>query len=70
MILINVFTNTILFPTEASEELIYYAMSNNGIFTGYWTGLLYLAYEVSGDKRFLSAAETQVDSFKNRLDKD
>jgi unsaturated chondroitin disaccharide hydrolase len=41
---------------------------NIGWTTGFWTGILSLAYEQTGDERFLKAVETQVNSFKDRIE--
>lgn len=36
--------------------------------TGFWTGMLWLAYEITGSGKYRNAAETQVESFRQRLD--
>jgi unsaturated chondroitin disaccharide hydrolase len=41
---------------------------NIGWTTGFWTGIIGLIYEQTGDDRYLKAIETQVNSFKNRID--
>ena len=36
--------------------------------TGFWTGVIWLAYEHTGDEAFRKAAEVQVESFLNRIE--
>jgi unsaturated chondroitin disaccharide hydrolase len=36
--------------------------------TSFWTGMLWLAYEVTGDPKYRAAAEIHVDSFAERID--
>lgn len=36
--------------------------------TGFWTGVIWLAYENTGDESFRKAAEIQVESFLNRIE--
>ncbi|WP_404429903.1 glycoside hydrolase family 88 protein [Microbacterium lacus] len=38
--------------------------------TGFWPGMLWLAYDISGDERFHSAASSHVASFVDRADRD
>ncbi|CAN7386617.1 glycoside hydrolase family 88 protein [Paenibacillus sp. LjRoot153] len=42
--------------------------ANVGWTTGFWTGILSLVYEQTGDTRYLQAVETQVNSFKERAE--
>jgi unsaturated chondroitin disaccharide hydrolase len=65
----NLDTFTHRFPAAASENNIYPATDNVDWTTGFWTGILWLAYEVSGDSRYRNAAELQVTSFKERAEK-
>lgn len=43
--------------------------ANVGWTTGFWTGMLWLAYEVTGDEKYRRVAEIQVDNFKDRIDR-
>ncbi|MEH7493859.1 glycoside hydrolase family 88 protein [Neobacillus niacini] len=43
---------------------------NIGWTTGFWTGILNLIYEHTGDERYIKAIETQVNSFKDRIEKE
>ncbi len=42
--------------------------SNLGWTTGFWTGMLWLAYELSGEERFRNTAGIQVMDFKRRIE--
>lgn len=55
------------FPHSNSENGFYEKTENVGWTTGFWTGILWLAYEYSGDESCRRAAEIQVDSFLHRI---
>ncbi|HWU15710.1 MAG TPA: glycoside hydrolase family 88 protein [Caulobacter sp.] len=57
------------FPAPSSTGGVYPAMDNVEWTNGFWTGMLWLAYEVSGEDRYRQAAERQVLSFKDRVDR-
>jgi len=54
------------FPKPSSTGGIYPAMDNTEWTNGFWTGMLWLAYELSGKPEFRSVAETHVASFDRR----
>ncbi|RZT06210.1 unsaturated chondroitin disaccharide hydrolase [Duganella sp. CF402] len=54
------------FPKPSSTGGIYPAMDNTEWTNGFWTGMLWLAYELSGKQEFRSVAETHVASFDLR----
>jgi len=54
------------FPTPSSTGGIYPAMDNTEWTNGFWTGMLWLAYELSGKQEFRSVAETHIASFDLR----
>ena len=56
------------FPTPATNDNTYLAMDNTEWTTGFWTGILWLCYEVSGKKHFREAAEKNVQSFIYRIE--
>lgn len=57
------------FPTPSSTDLVYEATDNkDGWTTAFWTGLCWLAYEATGERRFKNAAEAQLETFIRRLD--
>lgn len=55
------------FPDAATKEGKYPVSENVGWTTSFWTGMLWLAYEVSGDAKYKKAADVQVDDFARRL---
>lgn len=56
------------FPRPSSDDLVYRPTGNaHGWTTGFWTGLCWLGYEVTGVDRFRDAAETQLATFERRL---
>lgn len=60
---------TYCFQNAYSENGIYQPIENNYWTTGFWTGEIWLAYEYNGDERLRKAAEIQIESFLNRIDK-
>ena len=56
------------FPTTASQNLVYGAMENSNWTTSFWTGMLWLAYEITGDEKYRRVAEIHLKSFKRRMD--
>jgi unsaturated chondroitin disaccharide hydrolase len=61
-----VFTDA--FPAPSSVGGVYPAIGNVEWTNGFWTGMLWLAHELSGEARYRQAAERQVRSFKRRID--
>ncbi len=57
-----------VFPTSSSENLIYGEMGNKDWTEGFWTGILWLLYEDTNEKKYLSALETLLRTFQERLD--
>ena len=62
------------FPSPAARGQVYERIDNVEWTNGFWTGLLWLCYEYSGDWIFRQKAEEHVDSFlhrvKNRIELD
>lgn len=56
------------FPTPATKDLTYGVIDNIEWTDGFWTGLLWLCYEYTGDEAFLNRAMANVDSFLNRVE--
>lgn len=56
------------FPAPASVDLIYPAIPNEDWTAGFWTGMLWLAYELTGDAAYRKAAEYQLRSYERRID--
>lgn len=64
----NLETFTDVFPATASQNLGYAPGENTTWTTSFWTGMLWLAYNMTGDEKYRRVAEIQVQSFKRRLD--
>jgi unsaturated chondroitin disaccharide hydrolase len=64
---LEIFTD--MFPDSSSENLIYQPIKNVEWTSSFWTGMLWLAYEYTGDEKYLHVAQKQVESFKERLEK-
>lgn len=56
------------FPAPSSDGLMYPAIDNTEWTNGFWTGILWLAWELTGAQRYRDAAEAQVRSFVVRAD--
>lgn len=54
------------FPTEDVKHN-YKALYNGGWTGGFWTGMLWLAYELTGDKKYREVAESHLLSYRERL---
>lgn len=61
---------TYKFPDSASVNNIYEATDNVEWTPCFWTGMLWLAYEVTGDEKYRKVAEIQLDSYKKRIEED
>ncbi|MBD1382242.1 glycoside hydrolase family 88 protein [Bacillus sp. IB182487] len=61
------FTN--MFPDASSKNLVYPKTENVEWTPGFWTGMLWLAYEITKDEKYKQVAERHVESFKNRIEK-
>ncbi len=55
------------FPAPASQSNIYPLINNTEWTSAFWTGMLWLAYELTGTVRFRSLAETHGRDFTARL---
>ncbi|MGX7133053.1 glycoside hydrolase family 88 protein [Enterococcus songbeiensis] len=55
------------FPTPATKNNTYEPIDNIEWTTGFWTGMLWLAYEYSKDEKYRKLAEKQVVSFHHRI---
>ncbi|WP_223591945.1 glycoside hydrolase family 88 protein [Neobacillus bataviensis] len=57
------------FPDAASVNNVYSPVQNDYEWTqGFWTGMIWLAYEMTGNKKFREVAEIQVETFRKRID--
>jgi len=55
------------FPSGHSEHQLYSCGGNIGWTSGFWTGMLWLAYELTRKGHYRNAAEQQVQSFHHRI---
>jgi len=62
-------TFTYKFPAPASNNNVYQPTDNIGWTNGFWTGMLWLAYEYTGDAKYRNVAEIQCKSYKERIEK-
>nr|WP_255570732.1 glycoside hydrolase family 88 protein [Cohnella sp. CFH 77786] len=62
----NLQTFTEKFPSASSVGLVYRPEGNEGWTTGFWTGMLWLAYELTGDGKYRRTAEIQLEDFRER----
>ena len=58
------------FPSSATKNNQYGIIENIEWTDGFWTGLLWLAYEYTGDEKYRELADKNIASFKNRVEKD
>ena len=56
------------YPTPATFSNEYKIMDNTEWTNGFWTGMLWLAYEFTGEEKYKEAAENNVRSFIHRID--
>ena len=55
------------FPAPASRDHVYPVIDNVEWTSSFWTGLLWLAYELTGAERYRSAAAAQLPSYQRRI---
>lgn len=56
------------FPSEASTGNVYRQVGNTEWTPAFWTGMLWLAYETTGNEKYRQAAEKQLPSYKQRIE--
>jgi len=64
---LSIFTHK--FPSPASKNLIYEPVENKDWTASFFTGMLWLAYEMTGDEKYKKIAEIHIDSFRERFEK-
>ncbi|MCS2161556.1 glycoside hydrolase family 88 protein [Scandinavium sp. H11S7] len=57
------------FPSANCTDDLWSVTDNEGWTTGFWTGQLWLCWELTGDEQFRTQAENLIYSFSERLDK-
>lgn len=58
----------IKFPEATSKNKRYGVTDNVDWTSSFWTGMLWLAYEVSGDIKYKNVAKSHLESFKQRIE--
>lgn len=56
------------FPYSATKDLTYPIIENIEWTDGFWTGMLWLAYEYTNDDKYKELAQQNVDSFLHRVE--
>ncbi|WP_347962835.1 glycoside hydrolase family 88 protein [Lactococcus formosensis] len=56
------------FPSACATDGKYRIKGNDDWTNGFWTGMIALAYEYTGDAKFLHRVEANMESFQKRLD--
>lgn len=56
------------FPYSATKNLVYPIIENIEWTDGFWTGMLWLAYEFTNDNKYKELAEQNVESFLHRIE--
>lgn len=56
------------FPSACATNGIYRIKPNDDWTNGFWTGMLWLAYELTNENKFLKQAQENIKSFQKRLD--
>lgn len=64
----NLDTFTYKFPTSSSVNNIYPSKDNTDWTSSFWTGMLWLAYEITGDDKYKKVGDIHVKSFKQRIE--
>ncbi len=57
------------FPSPSTINHSYQTIENIEWTTGFWTGMLWLAYEYTQDEKYKNLADKHVDSFLDRIEK-
>lgn len=61
-------TFKVTFPSHASENNIYKETKNvSGWNQGFWTGILWIAYQLTGDEAYRKTAEMQIPTYTKRI---
>ncbi len=63
---IKSFSNS--YPAPASKNNVYASIENVEWTSSFWTGMLYLAWEATGDNLFKTVADGQISDYRHRLD--
>ena len=64
----NIEEFTYKFPAPASVNNVYEGIDNVDWTSCFWTGMIWLAYEITGDEKYKKIAELHLESFKQRIE--
>lgn len=64
----NIETYKYKFPSACTTEQRYRIKDNDDWTNGFWTGMLWLAYEYTGKEKYREVAEIQIESFEKRYE--
>lgn len=64
----NIEKFTYKFPAPASVNNVYEGIDNVDWTSCFWTGMLWLAYEITGEDKYKNTAEIHLQSFKKRIE--
>jgi unsaturated chondroitin disaccharide hydrolase len=56
------------FPAPASYNNVYLTIENIEWTSSFWSGMLWLAYDITGNPKYRTAASDQLESYKKRVD--
>lgn len=63
---LEIFTD--VFPSHASENNVYFTTKNDGGWNqGFWTGILWIAYELTKNEKYKKAAQMQIPTYTKRI---
>lgn len=63
---LDLYTNK--FPSACTTNGVYRTKDNDDWTNGFWTGMVLLAYEYTGDEKYLKVVDANLASFKKRLE--
>ena len=64
----NLMDFTKKYPSANTTDYVYEATENKGWTEGFWTGMLWMAYQYTEDPKYKSAAAAQCEDFRARLE--
>lgn len=56
------------FPSACTTNQYYRTKGNDDWTNGFWTAMIWLAYEYTGDEKYKNVADIHIESFKQRLE--
>jgi len=65
----NMVTFKGIFPGNGAKDNLYFHEDNTSWTAGFWPGILWLSYELTGDKKYSDCALSYVESFYERISK-